>query len=437
MAATILGSVDTAPLAARTSAVLMVAFHYPPCFESSGVHRTLKFSRYLPDHGWAPIVLSADPRAYLQTRNDQLAEIPATVKVRRTFALDSHRDLAVRGKSLAVTAMPDQWVSWWFSAVPAGLRLIRKHRPAVIWSTYPIPTAHLVALTLHRLTGTPWVADFRDIMTADDYPRDRRLRGVYRWIERAVVRHAARIVQATPSGQRLYIDRYPSLSDTTCRVIPNGYDEEDFAGLPFAAAGRPVVTGPVRLIHAGLVYYEERDPRPFFQAVARLRRDGIVGPDRLRVDLRGAGSEAYFGGLIRDLGIADVVHLRPRISYHEVLRECGEAAGLLLLQGPSCDAQIPAKAYEYLRLGKPILALATKTGDTARLLEACGGATVVDLLDEEAIYRALPGFVDAVSQGRHPRPDPVRARRFARRNQAGELARFLTELDVPRAERTA
>ncbi len=47
--------------------VLMIAFHFPPCAESSGVHRTLKFTRYLPDNGWQPIVLTVHPRVYERT----------------------------------------------------------------------------------------------------------------------------------------------------------------------------------------------------------------------------------------------------------------------------------------------------------------------------------------------------------------------------------
>jgi glycosyltransferase involved in cell wall biosynthesis len=415
--------------------VLMVAFHYPPCFGSSGIHRTLKFSRYLPDSGWLPIVLSADPRAYRLTTTTQLGEIPLEVSVTRTPALDSHRHLAIRGKSLALTSNPDQWATWWLSAVPAGLRLIRRYRPAIIWSTYPIPTAHLIALTLHRLTGLPWVADFRDPMTTADHPREPGLRRSHAWIERATIRGAARVIHTTPSAQRLYIDRYPTLSAATCRVIRNGYDEEDFADLPDVAATERIVAEPLRLIHSGLIYDEERDPRPFFRALARLRREGIVKPATLRVDLRGAGSEDYFAGLIRDLGIGDIVRLLPRVAYRDALRECSESSGLLILQGPSCDGQIPAKAYEYLRLGKPILALTSASGDTARLLEECGGSTVLELMDEDALHRGLPVFLDALRNRRHPVPDPTHVSRYARRAQASDLAACLTELHAEHARR--
>lgn len=408
--------------------VLMIAFHYPPCFGSSGVLRTLKFSRYLPDHGWRPTILTADPRAYPSVNATQMAEIPSTVEVVRAFALDSHRHLAIRGKSLGLTALPDQWSSWCLGAVPAGLRLIRRHRPDVIWSTYPIPTAHLIGLILHRLSGIPWVADFRDMMIDETFPRTRSARRAHEWVERRVVRHAARLIFTAPSTEQLYLDRYPALSRERCRVIRNGYDEADFAGLPARAPAPERPDGLVRLIHSGLIYEEERDPRPFFRALSRLQRDGTVKAGELRVDLRAAGSEAKFAALIQELGIGEIVHLLPPLPYRESLEDAADASAFLILQGPTCDRQIPAKAYEYMRLGRPILALTTPHGDTAQLLAECGGSTVAPLLDEEAIYRALPPFLDALRGQRHPAPDPGLTARYARWSQAGELAACLTEL---------
>lgn len=418
------GAVPGAP----ARGVLMVAFHYPPWFGSSGYLRTLKFSRYLPDHGWHPIVLSAHPRAYPQTTDQQLGEIPEAVVVRRTFALDARRHLAIRGSSLRVTALPDQWSSWWLSAVPAGLRLVREHRPSVLWSTYPIATAHLIGLTLHRLTGLPWVADFRDSMTEDDYPAHRLTRRVYRWIERRTIEQASLAVFTATSARRMYLDRYANLPASRCLVISNGYDEADFEGIPRAPERPAILGGPVRLLHAGLIYREERDPRPFFRALARLRREGRIRSDTVQVDLRAPGTDSYYQGLITELGLGDIVRILPALAYREALREAAGVGALLVLQGASCNHQIPAKAYEYLRLAKPILALTGLGGDTAALLAASGGATLVDLLDETGIYHALPGFLAAVQAGTHPLPDPVTASSHARHNQAGHLASCFSRL---------
>src|SRR5262249_37067498 len=152
--------------------VLMIAYHFPPLQVSSGLQRTLRFARYLPDFGWRPIVLTTHPRAYASRDDGLLKELPDSIPVHRAFALDASRHLAVRGKYTRLFGIPDRYSSWYLGAVPAALRLIRKYRPKAIWSTYPIATAHLIGATVHRLTGLPWVADFRDPMLYEAWPED-------------------------------------------------------------------------------------------------------------------------------------------------------------------------------------------------------------------------------------------------------------------------
>ena len=75
--------------------VLLIAYHYPPVKISSGIQRTLKFSAYLRENGWEPMVLTISPRAYEQTSDDQIAEIPEGMVVERAFGLDTSRHLAI------------------------------------------------------------------------------------------------------------------------------------------------------------------------------------------------------------------------------------------------------------------------------------------------------------------------------------------------------
>ena len=107
---------------------------------------------------------------------------------------------------------------------------------------------------------------------------------------------------------------------------------------------------------------------------------------------------------------------------------CADADALLLFQAASCNHQIPAKVYEYLRLQKPILALTPHEGDTAALLDEVGGATVVDLADVAALVSAIPEFINRVRSGRHPLCSSEAVRRYARSRQACDLARTLNEL---------
>jgi glycosyltransferase involved in cell wall biosynthesis len=308
------------------------------------------------------------------------------------------------------------------------MRLIKRYHPAVIWSTYPIATAHLIAFTLHRLTGLPWVADFRDSMTEDHYPADLSTRRCYRWIERQAVRYASRCVFTARATREMYLKRYPDLNPARCLLIPNGYDEKDFQGLT-EAVDMPVRSNrPTRLLHSGLLYPEERDPRPFFRSVARLKKEGQETAKSLLIHLRAPGAEDYYSAILHELDIHDMVSLLPSLPYKQSLQECLDADGLLLFQAASCDHQVPAKAYEYLRLQRPILALTSETGDTAALLKDTGGATVVDLSDEQAIYSWLPRFLRSVRDGVHPFPDGRRVQQYEREQQAAEMARHLGQL---------
>ena len=226
----------------------------------------------------------------------------------------------------------------------------------------------------------------------------------------------------------MYLSRYPELSPDRCLVIANGYDEADFKVFDGAPASEPPCGRPLRLLHAGLVYPEERNPRPFFAAVARLKAEGQIDNACLKVDLRASGSEAYYQGLLRELKIEDIVHLLPPIPYREALHDCFNADALIVFQSAWCNHQIPAKVYEYLRLKRPILALTPHAGDTAALLREVGGATIIDLADEKAIYSQLPSFLRKVRSGTHLMPNEDKIHAFSRKNQAQQLANCLNVL---------
>src|SRR5882762_6313024 len=116
--------------------VLIIAYHFPPCMGSSGLLRSEKFARYLPDFGWEPVVLTVHPRAYEAI--DPSSEERVKKTVLRAFALDTKKHLSFQNSYVDWMALPDRWITWLFGAIPAGLRAIRKYRIQVIFSTFPI-----------------------------------------------------------------------------------------------------------------------------------------------------------------------------------------------------------------------------------------------------------------------------------------------------------
>ena len=409
--------------------VLMTAFHFPPLAGSSGIQRTLSFARHLPRFDWQPLILTAHSRAFANVSDDQLGDVPSGVIVERAFALDSSRHLALFGRYPAFAARPDRWITWWFGAVLRGLAMIRKHRPVAIWSTYPIATAHKIGYTLHRLSGLPWIADFRDPMTEDGYPADRKIRQSYKKIEEAAVRNASVGVFVTPGLARLYGERYLDAPKAQLAVIENGYDEEIFSPLDGTAAREgPLLPGAFTLLHSGVVYPNERDPTQFFQALRRMLDEGNLKPGELRVRLRAPVHETLLAELIGTFRVADIVELAPPIPYRQALQEMMRADGLLVLQAGNCNDQIPAKVYEYLRCRRPIIGLTDPAGDTAGLLRKAGIDNIARLDSAQEIAFELRRFLDRARQGGAAPRDDAFVRGASRLNRTRELAGLLDRL---------
>jgi hypothetical protein len=411
---------------------LLVAFHFPPIQVSSGVQRTLAHTRYLPERGWEPLVLTAHPRAYQIKHDDQLRDIPDDTIVARAFALDSARHLAIAGRYLDTLALPDRWCSWLLGGVFRGLRMIRRYRPSVIWSTYPIATAHLIALVLHRLTGLPWVADFRDSMTEEGYPREGMRRKVFVWIERRTLRACSKAVFTTPGAIQMYAERYPEIPNDHWVQIPNGYNEAIFADVEADLESRenPVNHSQRRtLVHSGVIYPSERDPEPFFQALSALKKNGVIDAGNLQVILRSTGHEELFTPMLTKYDIQDIVTLAPGVGYRDALREVMAADGLLVLQAANCNHQIPAKIYEYFRSRRPIFAMTDKDGDTARTLLDAGIDAIAPLDDADAISRRLGEFLEQLRDGTAPKASEDAIRESSREYASEVLAGIFAQLN--------
>lgn len=420
--------------------VLMVSFQFPPMAGSSGVQRALRFAQQLPALGWSPSVLTAHPRAHAHTGDDLLEEIPPELPVRRAFALDAARHLSIGGRYPGFLARPDRWHTWLLGAVPAGLRLIRQTRPDAIWSTYPIPTAHLVGYWLSRLSGLPWVADFRDPMAHDGYPADPVLWRSFAAVERKVFARAARCTFTTPGAARLYAQRFPAAADRL-RVIENGYSEAAFQQAELAVrmesanaspstAAAPAA-GPRVLLHSGVVYPDWRSPARLFEALAAAKAAGRVDAARLRLRLRATAHDDFVLALARRLDVADLVEVAPPLPYADALAEMLRADALLLLQSNDCNDQIPAKAYEYLRARRPVLTLADLAGDTAQLMRRAGLPRIAALEDGPGVAAVLDRFLDDLFHGRAALPAASAIAAASRESRTGELARVLDEACAP------
>ena len=410
--------------------LLLVPFHFPPIQGSTGASRSFEFARWLPDYGWDVTVLSVSPRAYPKISDDMDHLLPVETTVVRAFALDASRHLAVAGRYFRWTEIPDRWSSWILSGVIKGLIQILSNRPDIIYSTYPIPSSHVIGLLLHKLTGIPWVAEFRDPMVEEGYPaagveRDLKIR-----LEDAIFRSTSRLVAVTPSAAAYYEERSGREPGYVVE-IPNGYSEfltsviERNAST--VAEERPA---RMKILHSGVLYDNVRSPCELLLAIQDLARVGIVDSNDVEFVFRGSGNEVGYNDYAAELGIESLVQFLEPVSYTVAYEELARADALLLMQGKQCNRQIPAKLYEYCALRKPILSLADPEGDTGRLVESLGLGRSVALEDRDSMRGLIPEFLEGLRNGTAKVLSESTIARMSRRARAEDLARVLDRIVI-------
>jgi glycosyltransferase involved in cell wall biosynthesis len=444
--------------------VLFVAYQFAPSLEM-GARSCAQIARYLPMRGWSPVVLTAREK-YIEERYrgsaDEIAELGLPDAIVRTRLLPHPFDLyrwlistfrrktqdaaagttvendtppgqkgKLRRLILSALSIPDMYTGWVLPAIVAGLKAARQSNAEQIFSSGPFWTNHLVGFALSYLTGLPWTAHFRDPWVAGGWetPTSAIAGRVGKWLERMIVTRATAVVGVTEEHVAAFRQTYSHLPADKFVAVPNGYDGGEWDNLP-ADIRRDEKSGEKFLIVYAGKFYIERDPQPLFRALKGLIDSGEIASEQIQVDLVGwcATSE---GRSVREMavecGLSDCVNILGPRSRPETLRRMTEA-DLLLLLAERFVIQIPGKTYEYLRAGRPILAL-TPEGALANLLRRIGGGMVVNPNDAAGVLAAVRETVLQWKEGRAPRrADPGAIAGFDRRVLAGRLTELFDRL---------
>jgi hypothetical protein len=255
---------------------------------------------------------------------------------------------------------------------------------------------------------------------------------MFHWIEAKAVAHCSRIILTAPGALSLYQERFMATDPNFWQLINNGYDKVIFDQLdqkqPLQVSATAERTEPFVLLHSGVIYPSERDPTKLFAAIAQLKREKKLNANMLVLRLRATGHDHIYQPLLVELDITDMVLLEPPIPYKDALQEMFEVDGLLLLQASNCDYQIPAKAYEYIRVNKPILGLMPRDGDTGLLLQQVGISSIAPLNDQEQIAQALLSFVSHLLSDDFSGLPQEQIEQYSRQSQAVRFELLLNQV---------
>lgn len=435
--------------------LLIITHGFPPAGGGS-VMRMLKFVKYLPQFGWMPIVLTVEAkwlRRGIPLDRTLLGEIPRGVKIFRTpsperFLGDVRERLTSSANSPLSQTTPchkgviakitrvaesfyvthDGYASWIICALPEAIRLTLLRKPDAVLTTSPPNWVHIIGYILKRLTGKPWIADFRDGWVSNPLftPQSAIRQNVEASLEKVMVTKADRVISATDVLNADFTQRYPYEDSWKFVTVTNGYDESDFQGVRRTRER----DGKFAVTYLGSL----SDPYPFLEAIKMLLNEMPTLRSELQIIIAGRVQGRALEAIqtvLADYSAYDILLNLPFIEHSQALQYAVDADVLWLVihTEKGGDTAIPGKLYEYIRAGRPILALVPRESPTAALVNTLKIGVVADSHDPRSIRDAIAELYRRHKEGRQGSLlDDEVLNKYSRRELAKQLATVLDEL---------
>jgi glycosyltransferase involved in cell wall biosynthesis len=380
--------------------VLIIAYFYPP-LQNSGTQRPLQFSKYLPQFGWNPIVLTVENPPDVSAIKCLAMDIPKDVEVFRaplasdllatTISYCAPQFIRERIKSSlswrlrAAWNRPDEYASWFPTVIRKAKELHRRFNFHLVFATGFPWTSLLAGRSIAKAVGIPFIADFRDPWTADDLYRNNvngSASSYSRKLEHSILSSCAAVVTATESLSQLFHKRLLSPIDAPIVTIENGYDPSDFFTPPPPKNG-----AKKRIVYTGVWKYDY-GPGLLYDAIVNLKFRKAASLANLEVICAG-----FQPGHAAQQKIDDIVSEKGLISHSDAITLM-RSADLLYLPMPSGvfrQIALPGKVFEYAASHVPILAMADANTELSRLIDRIGGAISIkpSIADIEEIVLGL------------------------------------------------
>lgn len=424
---------------------MIITYYWPPS-GGGGVQRWLKFAKYLPEFGWEPIIFTPENPDFDQKDESLLKDIPPDIEVlkfpiwepygifkklsgrkelRQGQVLDEGKTtffgklaIWVRGNLF----IPDPRKFWVKPSVEYLDSILKTNEIKTIITTGPPHSVHLIGLNLRmKNPSISWVADFRDPWSSWDILDKLRLsswaRRQHRKLESNVFKVSTKVLTVSESWK----EGFKSLGARNVEVITNGYDADDIP------EPRETSDEKFRVCHAGMLN-ELRNPTSLWQVLADLTEEDPQFKSSLRISLVGILSRGVTEFIRGVMGGNENLELEGYVAHEEVFSRYNDSAVLLLILNDSKNASghLPGKLFEYMALGKPILAIGDTNGDAARIIKEYNLGEIANPNDSKAIKSCIQSIYAKWKNGDVSDSKPTD--HFDRRNLTAKLARLLNEL---------
>ncbi len=426
--------------------VLVISYYWPPS-GGIGVHRSLKFVKYLQDFRWEPVVYAPLNAQYEYCDDTNFKDIPENItvirrKILEPFGLfrklsgrkrtDSANPVYLRDKKpkaidkFAIWArgnlfIPDARKFWIRPSVRFLKKYLKENPVDAIFSDGPPHTNTMIACELSKATGIPWLMDFQDPWTQVDYYAmlkiGKKADEKHRKLEQEAFKTAKKTTIVSPTWKK----DLESIGATNVDVIVWGYDEDDFG------KEKVIFDNDFSIVHAGQLGFD-RKPDVFIKVLGDLKKENPEFAKKLKIKF--AGKVDYsIEELIKDNGLTDNYTAFGNIPRPRALDLTLKSHILFLPLNKADNAKgrIPGKLFENMRSKRPILCLGPTDSDVADILRETNTGKAFEYNDYENIKNFVMDIFGKYLNNNNT-VDAINLEKYTVKNQTKLLSGYLDEI---------
>jgi len=435
--------------------VLIISYYWPPS-GGAGVQRWLKFTKYLRDYGWEPIIYT--PENPESPNNDSSLEkdIPKNLTVIKTKIWEPYNFYKVfiglkknqkinaaflteekkpkKFEKIAVWIrgnffIPDARKFWVKPSIKYLQDYLKKNPVDAVISTGPPHSMHLIAQGLKKKLNIPWMADFRDPWTNIDFYAKLMLTPFadkkHKRLELGVLKDADVVTCVGKTWldelAQIYNSQSTIHNSNKFRFISNGYDPDDYSDEKAEADKK------FSIVYIGTLD-KSRNPKILWKTISEIVNKNSSFANDLQIKLVGKTDIAVTED-IKNNGLSAYLEKTPYLTHAEVtqVQKTSQVLLLLINNTPNAMGITTGKLFEYFAAKRPILCIGPKGGDADKILEETKGGLISGYEDSQTLETNILYFYNKYKQGNLP-SESVNIEKYSRKMLTGEVADVLNSI---------
>lgn len=382
--------------------VLFITYYWPPSGKAS-IHWPLQIIKHLPSFGWSPSVITAKEDVFSHKDESLFEHISPGLPVVKTNSFEPfnvYKKFTGKGKDEVLVAsetisttnkglahrlsiwirmnlfIPDARAGWYFPAVSEGTNFLKMYPHDAIVTIGPPHTAHLIGMKLagrFKLPHYPVLIDpWTDIVYYREFKRSFVTKAIDNYLEKKVMKKAKSVIFVTNSTREDYVKKYSFLQNKS-HVLYWGFNEENFNTKQAESNSETEV-----LVHAGNIF-DYQNPKKFWKQLKAEIENGR----KLKMVFVGSVSPGIKKEIEQN-GLLPHTEYKGFLPYTEMIKVLENANYLLVCATEK--RHVPGKLFEYLRIGKPILAFGDDNEEVNSIIKNANAGMVVPYSDSAAVF---------------------------------------------------